>query len=102
MNTSANLFYYIETPQLSVLPFGGVYYEYADRHTSNEIIEANTGGDAWLGTVGVQLFRNKTMINIQYQTPISQSFNTDYNASISGEDRFSISIIQNFSFARKE
>ncbi|MEM6830509.1 MAG: hypothetical protein AAF551_08315 [Bacteroidota bacterium] len=97
-NASANLFYYIETPKLSILPFGGVYYERAAHHTSGEIIEANTGGEAWLGTLGAQLFRNKLMVNLQYQTPISQSFHTDHHASISGKDRFSISVIQNFSF----
>ncbi len=102
MNTSANLFYYVETPRLAILPFGGVYYERAAQHTLREIIEANTGGDAWLGTVGVQLFRNKWMVNLQYQTPISQSFNTDDHATISGKDRFSLSIIQNFSFAKQE
>jgi len=97
-NASANLFYYIETAQLSILPFGGLFYEYAEEHKNGGIIEANTGGEAWLGTFGVQLFRNKLMLNLQYQTPISQSFNTDVNASISGKDRFSVSLIQNFSF----
>ncbi len=101
-NTSANFFYYIETPKLSILPFAGIYYEHANHHTSREIIEANTGGEAWLGTFGVQLFRSKLMVNMQYQTPISQSFNTDYNASIAGKDRFSISVIQNFTFSKKE
>lgn len=99
-NTSANLFYYIETPKLSVLPFTGVYYEQAAQHRSQEIIEANTGGAAWLGTIGVQLFRNKLMVNMQYQTTLSQSFNTDHHASITGKDRFSVSIIQNFTFGK--
>lgn len=100
-NTSANVFYYLETTQFSVLPFAGIYHELAAMHTTHDILEANTGGQAWLGTAGLQLFRNQLMVNLQYQTPISQSYHTDSHATITGKDRFSISIIQNFSFGKK-
>ncbi|MEO9872286.1 transporter family protein [Ekhidna sp.] len=100
-NISANFFYYMEMPKLSILPFAGIYYERAELHKSNNIIEANTGGSALLGTVGLQLFRNKLTMNMQYQVPISQSFNTDDFASIEGKNRFSIGVIRSFAFGKR-
>lgn len=101
-NASANLFYYIETPVCSILPFSGIYFEQAAKHKNEEIIEANTGGKATLGTLGVQFFRNKLTVNMQYQKPLKQHFNTDSNANIKGSDRFSVSFLYSFSTGKNQ
>lgn len=99
-NTSANLFYYLEAASFSILPFVGGHYERGAYHMQDDIIQGNTGGSAWLGTIGAQLYRKRLTINAQYQTPLVQSYNTDSNASIEGAKRFSVALIQSFSLGK--
>ena len=96
-NISANLFYYVEGDIYSVVPFVGAYYEKANYHTNNEIREGNTGGDSWLGTLGIQFFTGALTFNAQYQIPVKQQFNTDNFATIEGGNRLSLAMYFSFS-----
>lgn len=89
-NLALNIYRYLETVKVSVLPFVGAFFEYGEYHYSHGIRESNTGGQAVLATVGVQVFRGRFTLNTQYQIPVSQSFNTDSFATIKGGNRFSI------------
>ncbi|MDN5213148.1 hypothetical protein QQ020_13860 [Fulvivirgaceae bacterium BMA12] len=99
-NVSGNVFYYLETNKVAVLPFFGAYYEWADYHKNQGIKEANTGGNSLLGTFGAQFFYNKLTVNVQYQIPLQQSFNTDNFASIKGDNRFSMGVYYSFSLKK--
>ena len=96
-NISANLFYYVESDMYAVVPFVGAYYEKANYHKNNEIREGNTGGDSWLGTLGIQFFTGALTFNAQYQIPVNQQFNTDEFATIEGGNRLSLAMYFSFS-----
>ncbi|UII32761.1 hypothetical protein LVD17_02805 [Fulvivirga ulvae] len=92
-NMSGYLFYSLEKPLFSVLPFGGVFYEQAAMHEHGKIDEINTGGDAYFATAGVQLYRGKFNVLAQYQIPVSQSYNVDKTATIEAGNRLTLSAI---------
>ncbi|HAS42730.1 MAG TPA: hypothetical protein DCS93_19775 [Microscillaceae bacterium] len=101
-NMSTYLFYWITTPQVAILPFAGAYYEQAEKHFDGKIEQLNTGGSALFGTVGVQLFRKNLNLNMMYQMPWKQDFNTESTVSISANNRFTIGLVYNFSFKKKK
>ncbi|WP_045113911.1 hypothetical protein [Microscilla marina] len=101
-NTSAYLFQWLETPQVAFLPFAGVYYEQAEKHTNETIEQLNTGGNSLFGTVGLQVFRNNLSVNFTYQMPWVQNFNTDQLSNISAQNRFSVGLLYNFSLKKRK
>lgn len=101
LNASAYLFQWIETPQIAFLPFAGVYYEQAAKHSNNTIEQLNTGGSALFGTFGLQVFRNNLSLNFLYQLPWQQNYYTDQLSDISAKDRFTVGLLYNFSLKKK-
>ncbi len=100
-NLSANAVFYLETSTFSILPYGGVHAEYAQAHKDHHIKQGNTGGHAWLGNLGVQVFRKSFAINLLYQKPVYQAFNTDHHVEIKGGARLSASLLYSFAFKQK-
>ena len=77
------------------IPFTGLNYEHADKHTDNEIIQANTGGHTLLGNLGLQVFLKQFVFTSQYQVPLAQQYNTDEISTIEANNRFSIGLNYN-------
>ena len=100
-NISGYLFNYVQTPQVSFLPYGGLFFETAGKHMDGRIEQVNTGGSATFATVGTQVFRNSFTLTMQYQHPVSQSFNSDHIATIEAGDRFTVGLLFNFSLKQK-
>lgn len=100
LNASAYLFQWIETPQVAFLPFAGVYYEQAGKHTNDVVEQLNTGGSALFGTVGLQVFRNNLSVNMLYQAPWVQNYHTDQLSDISARSRFTVGLLYNFSLKK--
>ena len=95
-NISLNLFFLRESPQIGLLPYGGLYFEYADSHTDNGIIQVNTGGNALLANLGLQIYLQKITMSVATQVPISQSYNSDQLASIESGSRLSLDMLYQF------
>ncbi len=100
-NVMGNIFYWITTPEVSIIPMAGVIYEQGETHLDNEILQVNTGGNATLGSVGVQLFRNQFAFAASFQTPISQNYNSDAISNITSKNRLSIGVTYNFTVRTK-
>jgi len=95
-NMSMNLFFLYESPQIGLMPYTGIYYEYADTHTDNGIIQVNTGGNALLANLGLQIYLQQITMSIGTQVPISQSYNTDQFATIESGSRLSVDMLYQF------
>lgn len=99
-NASAYLFRYLETNTLGFLPYGGVYYEFSQKHTEGKVDQVNTGGTALFTTLGTQVYWKQFSLTMDYQAPINQTFNSDDVATIETKGRFSVGIV--WSIAPKE
>ncbi|MEQ9169197.1 MAG: hypothetical protein RLO12_23285, partial [Fulvivirga sp.] len=95
LNLSGYTFYLKEFSWLSVLPYGGVYFEHGQKHLSNGFEQVNTGGQATFASAGLQFYKGSMTLNLIYQTPLSQSFNADNVSLIESGDRFSIGFMIN-------
>lgn len=91
-NLAVNVYRYLETSTVSVLPFAGAFYENGNYHYNQGIREANTGGKSLLATLGAQVFFKGITLNAQYQIPVQQRFYTDDFASIKGGNRLSVGV----------
>lgn len=91
-NLAVNVYRYLETSTVSVLPFAGAFYENGNYHYNQGIREANTGGNSLLATLGTQVFFKGLTLNAQYQIPVQQKFHTDDFASIEGGNRLSVGV----------
>lgn len=91
-NINSYLFRHVKTSFLTVLPYIGGYYETADQHKAGKIVQINTGGSAFFTSVGIQLYKGNFALNLLYQSPLSQKYNSDAIASIEAKDRFSASL----------
>ncbi len=96
INIGLNFFYLRENPRIGLLPFSGVYFEYADSHKDNGIIQVNSGGKMLLGTLGTQVYLQQITLSASTQLPIYQSFNSDQFAQIEGKARFSVDFLYQF------
>ncbi len=95
-NSSVQLFYWLDTDIVAILPYAGAYLEYSDYHQEGILRQVNTGGKAIFGSLGTQLFYRNWTLNALYQSPLYQEFNADDFATISSRSRFSIGLIMNF------
>ncbi len=93
---SAQLFYWQKLGVFSFLPHGGVNYEQAAMHKDGDIIQVNTGGSAWLGSGGMDIYINRFTIGVNYQKPIQQNYNSDQTAGITSKARWTTSLTFNF------
>jgi len=93
---SAQLFFWHKAGLFSFLPHGGINYEQAARHRNGEIIQVNTGGSAWLGSGGIDVYIGRVTVGVNYQKPISQHYNSDESADITSKARWTSSVTFNF------
>ena len=93
---SAQLFFWQKAGFLSLLPHGGVNYEQAAMHLDGDIIQTNTGGQAWLASGGLDIYVSRFTVGVNYQKPISQRYNSDVTAEILSKGRWTASLTYNF------
>lgn len=93
---SAQLFYWQTLGQFSFLPHAGMNYEQGATHKDGHIIQVNTGGSAWLGSGGLDLYINRFTVGVNYQKPVSQKYNSDDTADITSKARWTLSLTFNF------
>ncbi|MBL0740677.1 hypothetical protein JI741_05580 [Chryseolinea sp. Jin1] len=93
---SAQLFYWQTAGAFSFLPHAGMNYEQAAMHKDGDIIQVNTGGSAWLGSGGVDIYINRFTLGVNYQKPVSQHYNSDATADITSKARWTTSLTFNF------
>lgn len=94
--SSAQLFFWQQLGLFSFLPHVGMNYEQAAMHRDGEIIQVNTGGMAWLGNVGMDIYFNRFTMGVNYQQPVSQHYNSDDTADITSKGRWTTSLTYNF------
>ena len=95
-HASSQVFFWQNIKSFSVLPNAGVYYEQAQQHWDGDIIKTNTGGSSVLAALGIETYFRRMTVGINYKHPLSQKFNTDETAIISGKDRWTLSFTYNF------
>lgn len=93
---SAQLFFWQKIGPVSILPHAGATYEQANMHKDGDIIQTNTGGNAWLGTGGLDIYAGRFTFGVNYQKPVSQHYNSDDTADITGKARWTASLTFNF------
>ena len=77
LNTGLLGFYWWAKNKLSLLPQGGVRYEYTLHDYDNyahKWLNANSGGNIVFGTVGVQSFYGRYGAKVMYSIPVSQHY----------------------------
>lgn len=100
-NASGYLFYSILIKNGVISPFAGILYETADKHKDSDVLQFNTGGNATLGTFGIQANWKSFSVNGLVQSPIEQNYNSDDISNIETEHRFSIGILYHFKKKKK-
>jgi hypothetical protein len=93
---SYRFFYWQSIKPFTFLPNVGVYYEQADNHKDGNIIQTNTGGDAWFASAGLETYISQFTFGFNYQHPFVQNYNSDDIADIQGKDRFTVTLTFNF------
>jgi hypothetical protein len=93
---SSQLFYWKNLKSLTLLPNAGLYYETAARHKDGDIIQANTGGSSLLASAGLETYYKYFTIGFNYKHPLTQQYNSDETADITGKDRWTVSLTYNF------
>jgi hypothetical protein len=93
---SYRFFYWQSIKSFTFLPNVGVYYEQADNHKDGNIIQTNTGGDAWFASAGLETYISQFTFGFNYQHPFVQNYNSDDIAVIQGKDRFTVTLTFNF------
>ena len=101
-NVSGNFFYWFETPGFTVLPFLGMYYENAARHTEGKVTQINTGGTALFASLGTQLYYRNFTLGLTLQQPLRQDYYSEETVEIESKSRFMVTLIYNFSLKRKD
>lgn len=92
-NGQVNLFYNLPSGKLNLVPFAGLYAEYGGKHTFEGFFEANSGGKAVFANAGLQVQGKGLLLNLNYQNPIRQRFNSDRHVHIDARERFSVAVL---------
>lgn len=93
---SAQLFFWEKIGSFALLPHAGVNYEQAAMHRDGDIIQVNTGGTAWLASGGIDIYVKQVTVGLNYQNPVSQSYNSDTSTVITSRARLTASLTFNF------
>lgn len=93
---SVQLFVWQKFGPVSLLPHAGINFEQAARHKDGNIIQANTGGQAWLASGGLDVYLGRFTIGVNHQSPFSQHYNSDVTAQITSKGRWTTSLTYNF------
>lgn len=92
-NAQANLFYNISTEKIQVIPYTGGYLERGAIHTFEGFQEVNSGGIAVFANAGLQVQGKSLLLNLTYQHPMSQNYNSDKHVTIKAHERFSFTLL---------
>jgi hypothetical protein len=95
-HAGAQLFYWYTYKSIAVLPHVGSYIEHGTKHLKGMVIQQNTGGQAWMGTAGVELYVKSFSVGVNFKNPLKQQFNSESHATIESKDRWSASITYSF------
>ncbi|SHK82587.1 Putative MetA-pathway of phenol degradation [Reichenbachiella agariperforans] len=95
LGVSAKAYYALIQPSYSLLPYVGMTYEQSEIHTDEGFKQVNTGGNALLGTLGMQAFVSRIMLMASYSIPIKQDYNTDQRSTIESQQRFQLGVVFN-------
>lgn len=93
---SAQAFYWQKLGPVSILPHAGINFEQAAMHKDGDIIQVNTGGTAWFGSGGMDIYVNRFTAGLNYQEPLAQNYNSDDTADILSKARWTASLTYNF------
>lgn len=93
---SSRIFYWQNAGAFSFLPNAGIYYEQAATHLDGDIIKVNTGGSGVLAVAGLETYVKQFSLGFNYKHPLAQTYNSDETATITGSDRWMISLTYNF------
>lgn len=93
---SGKFFLWQEIGKVALLPYAGLNYEQAAMHREGKILQVNTGGDAWLGSTGLDVYIKQLTVGVNYQKPVSQQYNSDASAQITSKARWTASVTFNF------
>ncbi|HTF19386.1 MAG TPA: hypothetical protein VK658_15000 [Chryseolinea sp.] len=93
---SAQVFYWQKFGLLSLLPHAGIYFEQAAMHQAGDILQTNTGGEAWLASGGMDFYIKRFTLGLNCQVPVSQHYNSDDSAEITSKSRVTATLIYNF------
>lgn len=92
-NGLISIFYNKNIKQVSLLPYIGTYLESSQRHTADGIYQFNTGGSAAFAHVGSQAQFKNFLLNLNFQVPYSQRFNSDSHVHILSKNRFNLTVL---------
>ena len=101
-NASGYMFRYLESSVIGFLPYAGGYYEFSEHHYEGKVEQINTGGTALFATVGAQAYWQQLSLNVEYQAPVHQSYNSDEVATIQTNGRFSVGVIWSIQSKKEE
>jgi hypothetical protein len=92
-NGLVSLFYNKNIKQVSLLPYVGTYLEISQMHTAEGIYQFNTDGKAAFAQLGTQAQFKKLLLNVNYQIPFSQHFNSDAHVQITAKNRLNLTLL---------
>jgi hypothetical protein len=75
MNVNGVFSYDIVADNVTIIPYAGIYYEYAPEDKSDSVKDPNSGGNALFGNFGVDVTAGMIAFKLNYQPPFSQSLN---------------------------
>lgn len=75
LNLNAVFSYDIVSDAVTIIPYAGIYFEYAPEDKSKSIEDPNSGGSALFGNFGLDVTVGMLAFKLNYQPPFSQSLN---------------------------
>ncbi len=75
LNLNGVFSYDIVADVLTIIPYAGIYYEYAPEDVSNSVEDPNSGGSALFGNFGLDVTFGLLAFKFNYQPPFTQSLN---------------------------
>jgi len=72
-NVTFSGFYQFEATDFTFIPHAGIYFETAERDTQDDVSVNSSGGTAFFGTGGLDLYYTNYSLNFTIQLPITQN-----------------------------
>jgi hypothetical protein len=83
VNSAMNIFFWDKYWGVTIMPLGGIYYEFAYVDVLNQYKQKATGGSAVFGNIGLDIYWKKISLSMLTQLPITQD-----NPSIKANNRY--------------
>ncbi|WP_209332705.1 hypothetical protein [Lunatimonas salinarum] len=93
-NMQASAFYMSRAGNTQFIPIGGIYHEYGGQHTFEGFYQSNSGGKLTMAQIGLQVQSGTWMLHGNYQSPLSQHFNSDLHVNIESKGRLSFTLVK--------